>query len=412
MTSVYVVLAYIVMIAMQFTMTIPIIDTVNIGGYTLRYLLYYLFIYTTPFFALFSASAKRVFLSKRFFYAFFFIAFSLISSISAPGSFVQKTAEAALFLVPVALCCVAENSTCGRKVCMNWLLAVNIVAGVVSFLVATKIIEVNIWAAEGSLVRTAGAINGTLGVGGFIAALVLMFVDEDNGQKKKVSRTLFEIGGFLGSALVVLFSLSRTRIVLLLAMCAVVFVYNLIIKGTIKGNFKLLILLIVSAVFVFKAFPEITKLLVDSIQGRYNMGVTDENVDFRVIEMQKQLEMFKESPILGKGWGIRTETYITSNQMFIHNIFTSLLMHTGIVGTVLYLLWYFNYFVELIKMYAIKNFKKEALIGILFMISLTVLGVTNSGLTQSGAYFMMFYIAILVRDYESERMPAAEEHAI
>ena len=67
MASVYVVLAYFVMIAMQFTMKIPIIDTISIAGYTLRYFVFYAFIYTVPVFAFFSLNSKKIAQSKRFF---------------------------------------------------------------------------------------------------------------------------------------------------------------------------------------------------------------------------------------------------------------------------------------------------------------------------------------------------------
>lgn len=413
MASVYVVLAYFVMIAMQFTMKVPIIDTISIAGYTLRYFIFYAFIYTMPVFALFSLSSKKMALSKRFFYVFFFVVFSLIATISAPGSFSQKTAEAVLFITPMVLCCVAEDTDCSRKACIDWLLITNIAAGIVSFLVATRIIDVDIWAADGELVRTAGAINSTLGVGGFVATLVLLFVDDESDKKdKKLSRTAFEIAGFIGSILVILFSLSRTRIVIMFALCVAVFIYNLIVKGTVKGNFKLLVLLIVIAFFIFKMFPDITRLLVDAIQGRYTTVGNDENIDFRVSEMQKQLEMFKESPIIGKGWGIRSEIYVMSDKMYIHNIFTSLLMHTGIAGTVLYLCWYFSYFIELMKGYAVKKFRREVFIGILFFVTLTVLGFTNSGVTQSGGYFMIFYIALLVRDLGKEKAPPLEVNKV
>ena len=60
-----------------------------------------------------------------------------------------------------------------------------------------------------------------------------------------------------------------------------------------------------------------------------------------------------------------------------------------------------------------RKFKVMGLyIGILFFVTLTVLGFTNSGVTQSGGYFMIFYIALLVRDLGKENASPLEVYEV
>ena len=93
---------------------------------------------------------------------------------------------------------------------------------------------------------------------------------------------------------------------------------------------------------------------------------------------------------------------VQRNEMFVHNIYTALLMQTGIVGTALYLIWQLSFIGPLLKGLKMSKLKKESLIGLLFMFSLVVLAFPNAGLTQSGAYLMMFFVAALVRDIQKE----------
>ncbi len=401
MQGIYVLVCYFLMIVMPLTIKIPIIDTTHIMGYTLRYFIFYAFTYSYPLYRMVNVATSGKALTKNFIYTFIFMVMSSIASIVSGGTFVQKTAEAVLFCLPIALCSVAESSNAERKKCLDWLLIANIISGVISFLVAIKLIKVDIWAADDSLVRTAGAVNSTLGIGGFAAALVIMFISDDKIEKVPFSRKVFEVTSLVCSALVVLFSLSRTRIVVMLALCAMLFVYNLVWKGSIKENFKMVFLLIFAVILIIFMFPDVADSLFGSIQNRYQ-STDDQNVTFRTREMEMQMQYFLKYPLTGLGWGARTNIYIGTQQMYVHNIFTALLMHTGIAGTFLYLLWYFGFFGVLLKEFKTHRHKKDVLIGLMFFISLTILGFTNSGHTQSGAYFMMFYIALLVRDIKNE----------
>ena len=401
MQGIYVLVCYFLMIVMPLTIRIPIIDTTQIMGYTLRYTVFYALVYSYPIYRIVTLGISGKSLTKNFVCTFVFVILSAITSIVSGGTFIQKTAEAVLFCMPIILCSVAENSNASRKKCLDWILITNIISGIISFLVAIRVITVDIWAEDDSLIRTAGAVNSTLGIGGFATALVMMFISDDSVEKIPLFRRIFEISGLLGSALVVLFSLSRTRIVVLLALCAMLFIYNLIWKGAIKENFKMVFIMIFALIMIFVLVPDVADSLFGSIQERYQT-TGDQNVAFRTREMQLQIQYFKKSPITGLGWGARTNIYLGRQQMYVHNIFTSLLMHTGIVGTVLYLAWYFSFFGVLLKSFKSHKYKKEVLIGIMFFVSLTILGFTNSGLTQTGAYFMMFYMALLVRDITYE----------
>lgn len=413
MKSIWVFFSYFLMIVMCFTFTIPIIDTVYIFGYTLRYFVYYILAFSLPFVIGFVYAAEGKKFNSRFFYAFFFIVFSCIISIQNDTPFTQKASEALLFMLPIALCAIAENSSSRRKTCIDFLIITNVVASILSFFVANGTINVNIWAAEGELVRTAGAINSTLGIGGFVATTILLF--SDAGLKKtSFSRKCFVITGFISSALVVLFSLSRTRIALLVAVCICIFLYNLVSTKTLQGNYRMLVFIVLFSILILKLFPDVTSMLIEAIGGRYSLG-NDGNIRFRNLESSTQFELFKESPIFGKGWGMRENISVFNGKMFVHNIYTSLLMQTGIVGTLLYLCWQLSYFKTLIKVIKIEELKIDALIGLMFLVVLFVLGFTNSGLTQSGAFFMMFYVAALTRDIEAKMnvdLPKGENRKI
>ncbi|MBE6911288.1 MAG: O-antigen ligase family protein [Ruminococcaceae bacterium] len=409
MSRVYVFFSYFIMSVMCFTFFVPVIDTVTILNYTLRIFIYYFFAFTVPFYSLGCISLReKGRIGTRTLLVIFFSLFSCTMSLSVSSGFWIKVQDALLFLMPVALCSVAEHSRCSRTKCIYILLIVNIIAGIVSFLAATGALDLNLWAEEGMLARTAGVINSTLGIGGFAAALILLFLDSED--KKAGRHRMLELFGLIGSILVVLFSLSRTRIVLLIVICFAILLYNLCVQKTIKGNVKMIAFIMVLLLLVIQLFPEIVSKLFDAIDGRYDLG-NDINVRTRSAEQDMQLELFQENPIFGTGWGARGGVSVGRASMYIHNIYTTLLMQTGIVGTLLYLGWQFSYFRTIMRALKKPKFKKDAVVGLAFLLSLFVLGFTNSGLTQSGAFFMMFFIAALARDVEQEERAEANKES-
>lgn len=385
------------MVIFPFTMEIPILSTVFIFGFNLKNWVFYSFVLVYFVYRLLFLSATKTVLSKRFYSVGLFIIVSVCASFFVDVTNMTKLGEAILFFAPIALCGLAENSEASAKKCIDVLLLVNIFSGILSALIAIGVVEVDYGTTPGELVRTAGAINSTLGVGGFIAGVCRLFIESDTEDKTR-STGIINILGFVGSAVAVLFSLSRTRIVIVAFVCLAIFVYNLLfIGGSQKNSFKMLLLMVVAVVFFIMWFPDVFNQLFDTIIGRYQVS-DDVNIDVRVVESNLQLDYFKQNPFIGMGWGYINYLEKYGIAMSIHNTYTSLLMYTGIVGFVAYFSWYISYLPTLIKGLKISAYRSEVFTAVLFWFSLTVLGFTNSGLTQYGAYFMMFYIALVVRD--------------
>lgn len=376
-------LGFYVLFSQIFKADIPILGW-TILGYSIKYLLYYSFIFGVTIFWWLAVLKKRE-ASIQEIVIMTLESGTFITGILWGWPLKDVVLEFVRLLMPVFIYQWIELIEIEKKEYFYLFIYTNIVAGLISVLVAFRIIDTNIWAAEGDYVRSAGAVDSTICIGGVILSLVLLYVYPDDNKK----RQLLLLINLISSILTAVFSQSRTRIVIILALFIIVFFYNIFNKQSKGGSLRFLILLILAFVAAVILFPEELASISRQIIGRFsNLSNQDINISVRDEEMMQQIECFKTSPIIGLGCGAIAQ----HEHMYYHNLYTTFLMIGGLMFGGAYILWYFSYlikaFVHLIKG---RNLS-DALVSFLFMITLTILGYTNAGIIQSGGYLMMVFI--------------------
>lgn len=282
------------------------------------------------------------------------------------------------FLVPLIIYYPIKHTKIKQNTILNFLFITCITGGIVAFLIANRVIEVDKWAAVDDYVRVAGFIDGTLGTVGFCCALTTLLNPEGKGK-------LLAILGLIGSLMIVLFGLSRLRLVIIIC----TFIVIMIIRKPKRSNFmeKIGIVLLLGAIFVlaYYVFPDAVDKISRMLNTRFsNLGV-DESSTYRVDEMNIHMEQLLATWGMGTGWGMRFKFGI-----FVHNVYTGLLMHCGII----YGSYYIYYLLRLlIKFY--KNTKEqnnlfyENLLVFTAMFVVILTGFGGAGITQTGAWYAM-----------------------
>lgn len=384
---------FIVIIKQMFTFSMPFFSMPFLG-YDVNTILFYLFIALS----IMCWAMKIIRVKKATYIEFGLLVYLMISfSISMilwPG-ISYFLSDATLFLMPVAVYFWCDYCEINLRVYSNVVMITSILGGIVSLCVGMGILDVGIWAAENDYVRAAGAVNSTLGVCGFTLSICLLFIHKD---KLPFFERILCYAGLVGSVVTVLFSFSRTRWVL----CVGILLFVLIIsmfngKETKHGWFKLTLLVGIVVLFLISTQTESINKLFQQMFGRFALVKSgDHSVSYRFEEIDIQISFFKDSPFLGNGWGA-----ISGNDMFVHNIYSALLMQAG-VASIGYYAWYFSFFYKLIKFRKKCRFNCFMVISFIFQLILIVLNFTNAGIFISGGYFMMILVYIVDRNLRED----------
>lgn len=374
---------YVVLVSQVFSMNLPVLSTL-IAGYSVKYILYYLFIGIVNIkWWIKSIRQKTV---KLWDFAVMLIGIGpfivgLVWGWPLNAIFV----EAVLLIMPLTIFQWVALVNIRRREFVDLLCWTTIAACVVSVLVALRIIQTNIWAAANDLVRSAGAIDSTLGIGGFGIALVLLYIYPSGISQKQ--KWLLRVT-LVASAVLLVFSQSRTRITLMLLLAIVAIVYNIFNRHSGWRTTRMILLGIITLVAAMSLFPEVFSQIMDQVATRFmTTSSLEVNVSYRNTESMQQLGCFLKSPILGMGWGCRSQF----DSMYVHNLYTALLMHGGILFGGLYIVWFLAYLFRSIKRLAKKKNMQNSMISCCFMLSLAILAMTNGGIAQSGGYVMMIF---------------------
>ena len=101
----------------------------------------------------------------------------------------------------------------------------------------------------------------------------------------------------------------------------------------------------------------------ENLSTKETLSTKDPNIFSRIEEIKIAFKMFKESPIIGKGFGVKHEIYYDIGfgklkkftKQYIHNWFFYFLMTTGIIGTLLYSSIYLMPLCKLLKQFILSQ---------------------------------------------------------
>ncbi|MBQ2774171.1 MAG: O-antigen ligase family protein [Clostridia bacterium] len=378
---------YVVILTQQFSVSMPLFDVV-LGGYTIKYLLYYFFIATAI-----GVWAMQIFLAKKI--ALFdlpvilLIVMPIFVGLLYGWAWYDVIVEGFAFLMPLAVYAWCRVLKPDLNTCINIFCFTNIVGAIVSFLVATRVIETKYWAEAGNLVRAAGAVDSTMCIGGFCLCLLLLSYGRRSFSRRRIVLVMTTLFASLFSSLL---GQSRTRIVILFA-CVVAVILLSVYDLRMKNVFAIVLLLAMVGVVlmvVFRAQMNVLLLQIGERFAQLSGNNEDINVAFRDYEAQKQLEFFASNPIFGMGWGSRS----TQSEMYVHNVYTALMMQTGIIGLISYICWVFRPVRHALTDFFHHQRRVETLIIVFFSAILLILGFTNAGAVTAGGYFMLAIVFV------------------
>jgi len=385
MKRLFVFLAYIVIFSQLFSIWMPFLDSMFMG-YTIRYLIFYFYVFISI-----SVYICKCLFNKTIrytdFYLLIFIIGPLIVGILNRWGLLNVLVESTLFLMPISLYVTVKCWGMSKEYYTKIFSALVIIGAVISVLVATKVIHTSIWAPEGQLVRAAGAVDSTLFIGGYIFSFVILFVFV---EKRTIMSTVYYVVTFISSIIGLLFSESRTRIIMILFITIVILMYNFYASGALR-NIKFLLLVFISFLVLCLYKSDVLFQMINQVLDRFSIvTATDGNVLYRQTEINEQLKNFLSSPLFGQGWGSRSQY----RAMYAHNMYSTLLMQGGILFFACFLRWIYSFVVDEIRQIKKFGISKDDFICIMFLSSILILGFTNAGLIQSGGYFMMLFVFI------------------
>ena len=369
---------FIIIAKQVFTFQLPFFSIPFLGRDVNTYL-YYLFILLSLL-ALISFLLGRERKDKNNWFLLFYLIWSLIISIFNLINYNYFLSDFALFVTPIAIYSWYKYCHPSLKECINWFSIVGILMAYFSIMISTGSLDVGIWAAEGDYVRAAGAISSSAGIGCLIGILSYLFFSR---EKRGFAEYLLNIVGLAGSVVTIIFSFSRTRWVISIFAVALVILAFLFTSRRKKNKFgfAFLILLIGAGTFLLLRSNILDKAI-EQMMTRFDLvQYGDHSIIYRQEEMYAQLNAAVDGSLLGTGWGS-----ISGSDMYVHNIFTALVMQAGLFS-IFYLLWYFSFFATLFKYLKVRRNMFVLSVSTLLQLILIVLGITNGGFMVSGGYF-------------------------
>lgn len=395
MNRIFAILGYVVIISQIFSIRIPLLSNI-VTGYSIKFILFYFFIIFSIFRWMLSIFKEKRIKKIDSLLIVFLIFPYLIGGIRDWG-IRNVFEESVLFIMPVAIYAWCQTENLNQKTYVNVFLGTVIVGAIISVLVALRIVETDIWAADGQLVRAAGAVDSTLFLGGIIISYIKFFVFNNNKQYR-VSRILC-FAAFVSSIVGLLFTQSRSRITIAAVIIFGFVLFNLFNKKSNYGNLKFLGVIILCLIVAVLYVPDIFEQIISQILGRFST-LSDGNIIYRENESSAQINAFLTAPLMGLGWGSRSQFY----NMYVHNMYTALLMQGGLLFSLCYFVWLLSFaksnLVQIIK----EGFNCENTICLSLFMVLFVLGFTNAGIVLSGGYFMLLYIFICDKDNTTLRI--------
>ena len=135
--------------------------------------------------------------------------------------------------------------------------------------------------------------------------------------------------------------------------------------------------------------------------GDSNVDVTTGRVDFWLVAIQ----LFKSNPILGIGWKKFFELKFYGQSYDVHNIYLQLLCETGIIGTMIFVLFFIVFIRKTLKIIRNRNTeassKRIAILSLFYQIFFLLYGITGNPLYDSSYYKFYFILAAFINGISS-----------
>ena len=186
---------------------------------------------------------------------------------------------------------------------------------------------------ENNDIRMEGFITSSIAVGLFSASYLF--------NLKQFNNKSILFLGLLAVIILLMVTVTRSAIVTIVIMWLLTWLFQRNKKSFIaklKQSLLLFMLLMISINLTTNYLSDYIKL----IEYRFNDNSGD-SLNYRAKELNKELSLFLESPIVGKGVGLRYEKeyfiYSSKTSFFGHNFFTSQLLRFGLIGLIVFLIF-------------------------------------------------------------------------
>lgn len=391
--KIYEIFGFIVLTKQIFTFQIPFFSAPFLGRDVNTYLLYFL-ISSSLFFWVAKLIRKNK-VSLRDFGLLIYLFISAVVTLGFSWHINNVLSDAIMFMMPIVV--YAWYNVCKPKLdtYIKILLFTSILSGTLSILISIGTIDVKIWAANGDLVRAAGAISSTFGVGAFIITMCMLFLMDNSWTRK--NRWLIYLA-LIGSIVTVLLSFSRTRWVI--CACVAILVSLMALKNVKKSGYGIVRLVAFFSILIAMTIvyqPDIIEKIFSQMMIRFdNVQANDHSITYRFLESNVQIAIFASYFIMGAGWGV-----LSTYGMYIHNLYTALPAQSGMFS-IFYFLWLLSFLIK-----AIRNKMGHDLRIIMSLILqgvLLVLNATNGGIIVSGGYFMLIFVYIVDDMIRNDRL--------
>lgn len=246
--------------------------------------------------------------------------------------------------------------------------------------------------AGGMLSDSGFARLGNSGRGVYYAMIVTLCLVHFLNAKTKSGRLLWgSLSGLFGAGL--FFSYGRGG--------WIGFVVALIVIGLLRHRKLLMILpvLLVLAVVLVPTIPaRFADIDLDNLTDRDSSTLAH-----RYELWQASIEVYKTHPLFGVGYGAdryRVGEYLGQYPWMIHNDYLSVLLGTGLVGFVLFIIWHGQWLVELLKVYRGTRYEYDKMMALavlaVFIASLVFRISDNMLLPTDKLYGLSALVAVIL----------------
>lgn len=301
-------------------------------------------------------------------------------SVVTGWGFAKVITNATTFYLPFFICVYALFC----KVTLEEIIKVSMIGtvggGVISLLIAVGILSSGMntgVAATDSLLYNFNYVDGSAGIFAIIVSLYFLMSKKEG---YKISCVVSAITGLV----IVVFNQSRGYIVCCIAVLLVMgylIVRNIERQKRVKLLFRMVVIvLFIVAVVAITDNP--VKDYLSRIMLRLHSTSLDEiNVTYRFSEISEYMELFKENPLFGTGWGlINNETQISAytTRYRAHNMYAGVLACTGLTFTPIFIITLLRLLLKSWRK-SFKYQKKEHSLAVVCVLSVLILGIANAG---------------------------------
>lgn len=282
-----------------------------------------------------------------------------------------------MFLIDFAMFRIAtfNNKPLALKLIKTLVITISvfIISFILFFVFSPNLIPLNF--VENNNIRMEGFITSSIAVGLFAASSIF-------NLKQYKNKFIFFLG--LSAVIILLIvTITRTVIITIVIMGLLTWLFQSNKKSFIaklKQSLFLLMFVMISINLTKDYLSDYTQL----IEYRFT-NKKGNSVSYRSLELQQELFLFSQSPIVGKGVGLRytKEYFVNSSSVFYgHNFFTSQLLRFGLFGLLIGLM-FLNHLYK--TLYWTKNEN-----DLLVLLAVLFIGMTLVLLYANFIYFLIF----------------------